>query len=81
MPIGGPRPRYDRKDIEKLLEKVLADIGPERFSGMKLLHLENLVRTYQPDLPGKTLVREVINSFRSARWESCRPKKMDRWTR
>lgn len=65
---------HDRNTIEKLLEKVLAEIGADRFSTMRLLPLEKLVRTYDPNLPGKTLLREVINGFRGSRWESCRPK-------
>lgn len=75
----GPKRRHNRAEIEQLLEKVLAEIGPERFSSMKLLQLEMLARTHDSNLPGKTVLREVINSFRSARWEKCKPKKLDRW--
>jgi hypothetical protein len=69
---------YDQSKIEVLLERVLADIGPARFSEMRLLHLERLVRTYDPghELPGKTVLRAAINTFRTARWPGCAPKKV-----
>ena len=73
--------RHDRVAISALLEKILTDIGPERFSGMRLMQLEKLVRTYDAGLPGKTVLREVINTFRTARWPNTAPKKLDRWTR
>lgn len=82
MPESGrssiPR-RWRREEIVKLLERVLTDIGADRFSGMRLMQLEKLVRTYDQALPGKTLLREVINSFRAARWPGTAPKKLDRW--
>jgi hypothetical protein len=76
--MATPRRSLNRVEIETLLTKVLDDIGPERFSSLRLLDLERLTRTYNPDLGGKTVLREVINKFRSARWESCRPKQLYR---
>lgn len=69
---------YDKTAINGTLERVLAEIGPERFAAMRLLELETLIRQRDPDhsLPGKTLLREAINAFRSARWPSTAPKRM-----
>ena len=75
---------YDRASIDAHLERLLAEIGPVQFSGMRLLHLEKLVRTndHHGELPGKTLLREAINKFRAARWPATAPKKMsDRFRR
>lgn len=70
---GQIRIRHDRAAIQTLLDKVLEDVGPVRFSGMRLLQLEKLVRTYQSNLPGKTVLREVINSYRAAKWPHTQP--------
>jgi hypothetical protein len=75
-PIGRTRNAFDRSKISELLEKVLADIGFKRFAGMRLLELERVVRTYDPErgLPGKTVLRAEINGFRNARWPTTTPK-------
>jgi len=75
---GANRTRWDRAAISALLEKVFREIGPERFSGMRLMELEKVVRTYDKNLPGKTLLREAINNFRVARWPHTAPKKLFR---
>lgn len=73
--------RHDRAAIVALLDKVLAKIGAEQFSGMRLLELEKLIRTHDPHLPGKTVLREIINSYRSAKWPHTAPKKVAHWSR
>jgi len=72
---GRRRPKYDNGEISALLAKVLEEIGPERFAGLKLLELERLIRKHDPDhrLPGRTLLRASINSFRVARWLNTAP--------
>jgi hypothetical protein len=74
------RSRYNRGDVIKLLEQVLETIGPPSFAEMRLLPLEALVRKRAPkeQLPGKTVLREIINGFRSSRWAHTAPKKLDR---
>jgi hypothetical protein len=76
MPIR--RRAYDTASINTALEKLLAEIGTERFSAMRLLDLEKLLRTYDHshELPGKTVLRDAINKFRAARWPAAAPKRM-----
>ena len=68
--------RYDLRKVNETLDKVLAAVGPERFSSMRLLELEKLVRTHDParELPAKTVLRAAINSYRAARWPGAAPK-------
>ena len=82
MPRSGRT--YDTSTIHSFLDRVLVDIGPDNFSGMKLLELEKLVRTYDSNnqLPAKTVLRAAIHSFRVARWPSTAPKRTaDRFRR
>lgn len=75
---------YSRAEISGLLEKVLAEIGPAQFSSLRLMQLEKVVRSRDVErrLPGKTLLREVINQFRMARWPQTAPKRLnDRFRR
>jgi hypothetical protein len=67
---------YDTNELNALLERVLADIGDDRFTSLQLLELEKLVRTYdaKDELPGKTLLRDTINNFRATRWPGTAPK-------
>ena len=69
-------PVVNRARATELLDKVLAEIGPDRFSAMKLLDLERTLRTHDlaNELPGKTVLREMIHSFRKARWSGTEPK-------
>ena len=71
------RNAYDAAELEKVLERVLSEIGADRFSHLKLLELERVVRLKDPDgrLPGKTLLRAAINQFREARWPGTGPKR------
>jgi hypothetical protein len=39
---------YDRAEINALLAKTLAEIGPETFSGMGIVELEGLIRSRHP---------------------------------
>jgi hypothetical protein len=75
--------RYDLTKINVLLDKVLADIGPDRFSQMKLLEAEKFIRSYDKnhELPGKTLLREAINRYRAAKWPATAPRRMDHFRR
>ena len=69
--------RYDKSKIDAALNEILTEIGPERFSGMKLLELEKLVRDRDrtSSLPARTQLREAINVFRAARWPHAAPKR------
>ncbi len=69
--------RYDLSKVNETLDKVLDAIGADRFSAMRLLELEKLVRTYETsgDLPAKTLLRAAINKYRSAKWPSTAPRR------
>ena len=75
-----PQRKYSRSEVASLLERVLTEIGPDRFSTLRLMELEKLVRSHDAAkmLPGKTLLREVINQFRVKRWPSTAPKKVPR---
>jgi hypothetical protein len=66
---------FSREELDMLLDKVMNEIGTEQFSAMRLLEVERLVRSrFQTQrLPGKTLLRETINKFRTARWPQCAP--------
>lgn len=72
--------QYDLQRIHSLLETVLSDIGPERFSAMRIMELEKVIRSYDKggELPGKTLLREAIHKFRTPRWPTTAPKKVFR---
>ena len=61
--------KHNREEINALLQNTLAEIGPEKFSGMRLVVLEKLIRSRYASqrLPGNTILREIINNFRSAR--------------
>ena len=68
--------KHNREEINALLQNTLAEIGPEKFSGMRLMVLEKLIRSRYASqrLPGKTILREIINNFRSARWSETAPR-------
>ncbi|MFZ2090841.1 MAG: hypothetical protein WAU99_03815 [Pseudolabrys sp.] len=68
--------KHNREEINALLQNTLAEIGPEKFSGMRLVMLEKLIRSRYASqrLPGKTILREIINNFRSARWPETAPR-------
>jgi len=69
--------RYNRAEIHKFLENALTEIGSESFANLKLLALEKRLRALDKnrELPGKTVLREAINTFRAARWPSTAPKR------
>jgi hypothetical protein len=69
-------PKYDMKSIETLLERVRSEIGDDRFSTLRVMELEKVIRGYDKahELPGKTLLRATIHSFRMARWPATAPK-------
>lgn len=69
---------YDMGRIHDFLSRVLAEIGPDRFSSLRLMELEKLIRTYDKnkELPGKTLLREAIHKFRAERWAGTAPRKV-----
>jgi hypothetical protein len=68
--------KHNREEINALLQNTLAEIGPEKLSGMRLVVLEKLIRSRYASqrLPGKTILREIINNFRSARWPETAPR-------
>jgi hypothetical protein len=72
-----PSYAYNFARIDALLERVLAEVGPDRFAGMRLLELEKLVRSYNAEgrLPGKTVLRATIHKFRASRWPATAPKR------
>ena len=49
--------KHNREEINALLQNKLAEIGPEKFSGMRLVVLEKLIRSRYASqrLPGKTI--------------------------
>ena len=77
-PVSG---KIDRGQINALLDKMLAEVGAQTFSSMKLLQLEAAIRRQNPTvaLPGKTVLRECINTFRSTRWPKTAPRKTSRF--
>ena len=83
-PARRARRPYDPTQITALLDKVLADIGADRFAQMKLLEAEKFVRGYDRanELPAKTVLRAAINAYRAAKWPACAPKRLnDRFRR
>lgn len=69
---------YDVSEIDSLIAEVHAKEGDGAFTSLGLMALEALIRTHDPDkrLPGKTLLRERINAYRSVRWPATAPKKI-----
>jgi hypothetical protein len=67
--------RYDQKKIETILNDVLIKIGPDRFSAMKVVALEQYIRASNPTeaLPARTQLRAAIHAFRTARWPETAP--------
>jgi len=54
-----------------MVEGVLADFGEDRFLMTKLLDIEREVRRRPHadfSLPGRTVLREIINEFRAEKW-------------
>jgi hypothetical protein len=76
-----PKPTINRSQIYGLLDKMLADAGPEALASMKLLQVEATLRQQNREvvLPGKTVLRECINKYRSDRWPQTAPKKTARF--
>ena len=72
------RSSYSRDELNAMLEQTLAEIGPDKFAGMRLLELEKFIRSRDKSggLPGKTLLREAINKFRASRWPHTAPKRL-----
>lgn len=75
MPAKTPNYSVDR--IDAFIGSVHATVGDQAFQSPSLLALEKLVRAHDTgnDLPGKTLLRERLNAFRSVRWPDLAPKK------
>lgn len=69
--------RYSVSEIDAFIGHVHAKAGDGAFQSMKLMELETLIRKHDSVgmLPGKTLLRERINAYRSARWPATAPKK------
>ena len=72
------RRSYDTAEINSLLDQMLAEVGPDYMSGMKLLAVEKHMRSsdHRGMLPGKTVLRAAINAYRTARWPACAPKRV-----
>jgi len=73
--------KYNRDQVKPILEKILADMGEESFSKARLLEIERMARRASPQgfyLPGKTVLREIINQFRIARWPEATGKTLGR---
>jgi hypothetical protein len=70
---------YDTGLIDALVERTCNEVGFDAFAGMGLMAAEKAVRSRDAAhiLPGKTLLRERINNFRSARWPHTAPKKLN----
>ena len=71
------RARYDRRQIEDFIGRLLAEMGPERFSAMRLLELEKFLRARDAtaQLPAKRVLRAAINEFRISRWPHTAPRR------
>ena len=71
---------YDRSKIQEFLEMACAKIGADRFSILTLLELEKAIRVHdlKRELPGKTLLREEIHTFRSKKWPAHRKPSWER---
>lgn len=69
--------KYSVSEIDAFIEKVHATEGDGAFQSMRLMELETLLRKHDKTgiLPGKTLMRERINAYRSKRWPATAPKK------
>jgi hypothetical protein len=74
---------YDVTEIQAAIERVHQKIGDDRFSTMRLMELEKLIREMEKNnnLPGKTLLREVINRYRAKRWPAASPRRVTGWSR
>jgi hypothetical protein len=72
--------KYDISKIDHLLEKVRGAIGDDRFASLPLMQLEKVIRGHDLNaaLPGKTLLRQRIHAYRSARWPNTAPKRLIR---
>lgn len=69
--------RYSVSEIDAFIGQVHAKAGDGAFQSMRLMELETLIRKHDTVgmLPGKTLLRERINAYRSTRWPATTPKK------
>jgi hypothetical protein len=69
--------RYDQKKIEAMLDSTLKELGPQRFSSMKVTELERHLRAAAPDepLPARTQLRAAIHAFRTTRWPHAAPRR------
>jgi hypothetical protein len=70
--------KYSVAEIDGFIAKVHAEAGDHAFMTMRLMELEAFLRKHDKShtLPGKTLLRERINAYRSARWPATAPKKI-----
>lgn len=68
---------YDNQQIDALIARTCDEVGADSFAGMGLMEAEKAVRSRDVHrvMPGKTLLRERINKFRSVRWPHTAPKK------
>lgn len=68
---------YSAAEIDTFIERIHREVGDGPFQCLGLIALEALIRKSDTrnQLPGKTLLRERINAFRSARWPALTPKK------
>ena len=71
-----PIMRYDYSKLDAIFNEVLAVLGPDRFSKMKIIELEQYVRGHEKagSLPGRTQLRGAIHRFRSERWPQSAPR-------
>lgn len=71
-PVAKKQKQHERRPLDAadaLIRRVLDDIGDERFSAMKLVLLERLIRSYdvKRELPEDTTLRDSIHAYRAAR--------------
>jgi hypothetical protein len=76
------RVKYDYQKIDALIDKVLQEIGPERFKIEGIQALEQRVRASEQTLPlpAKSQLRAAIHSFRKKRWPETAPRRRIRST-
>lgn len=68
--------KYSRPEILAFIASVHDKVGDVPFTSLRLMALETLVRTHDKlrALPGKTVLREALNEYRTKRWPSLAPK-------
>lgn len=70
--------KYDVASVDAFIAQVHEAVGDAPFRDLGLMALEALVRSHDASrrMPGKTLLRERLNAYRSKRWPQTAPKRV-----